>query len=1021
MNIFPDGIKLGMLYLTAAVLWILLAVTPMAALDGGRALSQYVHDSWGADKGFTGGTVFAIAKSADGYLWLGTEHGLVRFDGFEFTAVPAPLPGRPPIGAVRGLVEDASGNLWVRLDGPRLLRYRSGVFEDAVAKFGLSDATFTAMSQDSQGALLLWGPKNRTLRFTNGHFERIVPSDTIGGIVISVTDAAGGALWLGSRDAGLYRSQNGSISQILPEQSIHSVNALATSGDGRVWIGSENGLRVWEHGSVMDLHLPMPLRTSPVFVLTKDRHQNLWVGTDSGLYRIDMQRGVVSGLLKSTVGTQVTAIYLDPEGEIWFACAGGLQRLRDGMFTSFPLKSHQVNENGGAIFVDNAERTWFAPVTGGLFCLENGVIRRFPVPGLGNEVIYSISGGNGELWLGRQEGGLTRITLHGGEWTARTFTHEDGLAQNSVYTVDRTRDGTVWAGTVSGGVSVLQHGRFTTYTVDNGLQSNAIFSSIEASDGTMWFASPSGLVSFARNKWTTYSADSREPQPNIRTVFEDSDHILWIGTSHGLARFDHGYVRMLQGMPQVLTEEVLGISQDAQGYLWIATSQHLLQVYRTHLLSGALSEDDVLSYGADDGLLETQGVRRDRSLVRDSHGRIWVSLSQSFAVADIQAAADYRWPATVRIDSVSPREGMYANSPFKLPPQTQTVTFRYSSTNMSMPQRTHFRYRLEGSDQTWNNATLLRQVIYTHLSPGHYIFRIMASNGLGAWNGPETDLTFDISPAFWQTWYFRTLCVLATAIAIILLYRIRLFQHTDQLNRRFQDRLAERTRIAQDLHDTLLQGVMSASMQLDLAQDHLDESSPAKPILGRVLQMMRQVTEEGREALRGLRTTDSSMSFEAAFAHVAEEIDTNQGSAYSFQILGEPRQLRPTLRDEVYSIGREALRNAFMHANATKIDLTIEYCQRGLRLSVQDDGSGIEPGILKHGRKGRWGLAGMRERSEAIGSALKISSRLPGGTEVQLMVPAQIAFAKSSQRHTWRFWKKASRYAEIDEREQPPR
>ena len=235
------------------------------AVDGRRGLSQYVHDSWGADKGFTGGTIFAIAKSRDGYLWLGTEHGLVRFDGFEFTAVPAPLPDGRHAGAVRGFVEDANGELWVRLDGPRMLRYQNGAFDDPVEKFGLSDAAFTAMSQDTRGELLLWGPRSGTLRFQNGRFDRIAACAGFSGIVISILDSTDGTLWLGARDAGLYRIQNGKCNQILSEVRLQSVNALAASEGGGVWIGSEAGLSLWEHGALVHLDLPEQLRQGTSF------------------------------------------------------------------------------------------------------------------------------------------------------------------------------------------------------------------------------------------------------------------------------------------------------------------------------------------------------------------------------------------------------------------------------------------------------------------------------------------------------------------------------------------------------------------------------------------------------------------------------------------------------------------------------------------------------------------------------------------------------------------------------------
>ena len=974
---------------------------------------QYVHTAWGTEKGYAGGTVYAIAQSTDGYLWLGTERGLVRFDGSEFTEIELPQSDNPSLRAVHGLVEDADGNLWIRLDGPRLLRYRDGVFEDAVQSFGIHEAYFTAMSQDKDRNLLLWGPQNGILDFRSGQFQHIFPRDRIDGIVISLLQSSTGLLWLGSRDAGLYEIENGTLTKVLSETQLHSINALVPSEHGGVWIGSESGLHLWEHGITIDLKLPGRLHKTQVFALIRDHNHNLWAGTDDGLYRIDPEREIVTGAFRSKDDPEISSIYEDSDGSIWFAGSHGLERLRDGMFTSILPQEPPLREIGGPLFVDGVGRVWFGPATGGLLCLENGKMNRVAVPGLDNDLIYSIDGRGDELWLGRQRGGLTRLTRYGSAWLSRTFTQKDGLGQNSVYTVTRARDGTVWAGTVSGGISVLRNGHFTTYTTNNGLPSNAIFSSLEAADKTLWFASPSGLVTFAGGRWVTYRRPDTDPPANVRTVFEDSSHIIWIGTSHGIAWFDQGRIRVPSRAPHALNEEVLSIGQDAQGFLWMATAEHVLQIDRARLLDGSLTDSDVESYGPDDGLNETKGVRRDRSLVTDLSGRIWLSLSRSLAVADMREAETYGRAVRVRIESVSPESGSSVlRQGLDLPHNTRSIAFRFAGTNMAMQKRTRFRYRLDSLDQIWSADAAARQVVYTHLLPGTYTFRIVASNALGDWNGPENDFTFTIRPAFWQTWYFRALSVAVLVAVVIASYRIRMMQVTRRLSRRFQDRLVERTRIAQDLHDTLLQGVISASMQLDVVQDDLPDDSPAKPVLTRVLKLMREVTKEGREALRGLRTTDSSVILEDAFERMLSETVSSPCFETAVHVQGPSRQMKTAVFEEVYRIGRESYFNAVAHAGAKRIQIAVDYGMREFRLLVRDDGCGFDAEVLKNGRDGHWGLAGMRERAEAIGSVLTIRTDTPGGTNVELRVPAAIAYSTSSVRRFEWPWRTRAHYSE---------
>jgi signal transduction histidine kinase len=606
------------------------------------------------------------------------------------------------------------------------------------------------------------------------------------------------------------------------------------------------------------------------------------------------------------------------------------------------------------------------------------------------------------------------FTKNGDSFVARTYTQADGLAQNSVYSVHRNRDGTVWAATVSAGVSKLKGGKFTNYSMVNGLASNSANSIEEGHDGAMWFATPSGLASFAGGRWMNRSASDGLPSSDVRSIFEDSRQVLWIATSGGLAFLRSGRVGVPHKLPEPLREDVFGIAEDKRGFLWFATSDHVLQVDRDRLLTGALDKSDVQSYGTADGLQEVEGVRRERSVVVGPLGQVWISLNRGLAVADPEILLRYSAPVTVRIESVSAGgTQVNLNGPLKFAASSQSINFNYGSTSLSMPELGRFRYKLDGYDQGWSDIVTSRQAIYSHLSPGSYRLRIVASSREGLWNGPETTVPFVIEPAFWQTRWFRALCAAVCALVIVALYRLRMYHLTRQLNVRFQERLAERTRIAQELHDTLLQGFVSASMQLDVAEDQLPDDSPTKPLLRRVLQLMGRVTEEGRNALRGLRTADNdSRDLEMAFLRMRQELAIDEKIGYRVIAHSVRRPLRPAIRDEVYRIGREALVNAFLHARANTVEVEVEYASRYLRIMVRDDGCGIDPQVLDAGRQGHWGLPGMRERSEVIGASLRLRSRIGAGTEVELTVPSAIAF--ESQSHgpvsQWFTWLNRERF-----------
>jgi signal transduction histidine kinase len=360
-------------------------------------------------------------------------------------------------------------------------------------------------------------------------------------------------------------------------------------------------------------------------------------------------------------------------------------------------------------------------------------------------------------------------------------------------------------------------------------------------------------------------------------------------------------------------------------------------------------------------------------------------------------------PVKARIESIETEHGHIASTiPLKFAAGTQSIAFKLSSTNLSSPQRVRYRYRLEGSAEGWSEDVQSRRVVYSNLGPGHFVFRVVASNGAGLWSGDETALPFDIAPAYWQTAWFRILCWLACVVMIFGAYRWRLAVLTNRLSERFQERLAERTRIARDLHDTLLQGVLSASFQLDLIEDQTSDQSPTKPRLKRVLELLSQVTEEGRQTLRGLRnSSDGALGIEAALSRVSQEFTLDEGPEYKVTVYGTPRVLQPAIRDDVYGIAREAVVNAFRHADAAKIEVEVEYAHRHLRILVRDDGRGVDQKVLRVGREGHWGLSGMRERSESIGSSLQLRSRPGAGTEVELLVPGRLAFSTDITRGLW--------------------
>jgi ligand-binding sensor domain-containing protein/signal transduction histidine kinase len=969
-------------------------------MDPNRAMSQYVHDQWGRDQGFPPGPVYGITQTSDGYLWIGTDAGLVRFDGWNFRLIKDDS-GAFNITSILGLTSDRDGCLWIRLQDLSVVRYCGGIFQRPSTEVE-PYASIEALSRTSAGELLMSKSATGALAFRGHRLQLLAPG---GGLPKSPVTAVGqtgnGDVWMGTRDAGLFRFSGGALSSIRKGLPDLKVNSLLPDGDRELWAGTDGGVAHWNGASLDAVDIPASLGRFQALVMVRDRDGNVWIGTDShGLIRLNSRGGFAALSANDEYSDEaITALFEDREGNLWIGHAGGVERLRDSAFTTYSAPEGLPTDGSNPVFVDSEGRVWFPPVSGGLWWTKDARQGRIHADGLDHDVVYSIAGGKGELWVGRQRGGLTQLRYDGDLVQARTYTHADGLAQDSIYSVYRMRNGAVWAGTLSAGASMLRNDKFTTYTVHDGLASNTVASLLEGSDGTMWFATPSGLSEFSNGQWRTYRVADGLPSDNVNCLLEDSSGTLWAGTAAGIAwRNGDKFETPSPAEPSALRNQILGMAEDRYGSLWISTSNRVLRLDRNQLRRNTLEEGQVREYGLADGLRGVEGVKRHQSMVADPLGRIWVSMNGGISVVDPARLARSSTPAIAHVQTIFADGAPIAlGHAVHIPGGRQRITFGYAGLSFTIPALVRYKYRLEGFDRDWSDLTAIREAVYTNLPPGSYRFRLMARNPDGVWNGSESSVAFEVDPLFWQTWWFRLSAVLAFAIVTMLVYWFRVYQLTRALSVRFEERLAERTRIAQELHDTLLQGFLSASMQVHVAADHVPDDSSAKPLLNRSLELMRQVIDEGRNVVRGLRTSrTASLDLEQAFARIQQELASGHHASETaeFRVIvdGQRRSLHPILRDEVYRIGREALLNAFRHARAKKIEIELKYSPNNLQVLVRDDGAGIDPQVLRTGLDGHYGLTGMRERAARIGARFHVYSSAVAGTEIELTVPSHVAF-----------------------------
>ena len=820
------------------------------------------------------------------------------------------------------------------------------------------------------------------------------------GTVISMAATLDQSAWLGTEDNGLFRVHQGRVSRVAQELKDLKINCLFPADTGGLWIGTDHGLHLWEGGTLAPVNLPTSLGQLQVLTITRDHDANLWVGTNHGIVRITRSGIVSADLLDSKPGSEVTAIFEDLDGDIWFGGPRGMERLRNGMFTTYSATDGLPSGGYGAIYADPTGRAWLAPLSGGLYWMSNGNVGQITLDGIDLDVVYSIAGGGGGILVGRQRGGLTVLSESGDKFVAHTYTQAEGLAQNSVYSVQRGRDDTIWAGTISGGISRLRNGKFANYSTANRLSSDSVTSIVEGFDGTTWFATPNGLASFSNERWTNYTARDGLPSSLVRTIFQDTSHVLWIATSGGLAYLSSGKIGVPQNLPDPLREQIFGVAEDAMGMLWFTTSDHVLRVNEERLLSGSLSDTDVQSYGTEDGLPGVEGVARDRTVVADNSGRIWLSLASGLCLVDPVLTIKNAVPVAARIESITvDGHPVDSHNSFKVPARVQNINFSFSGTNLEAPARIRFRYKLDGSGQDWSDIVATRQVVFSNLSPGRYVFRVVASNRVGLWNGPETSIPFVVEPSFWQTWWFLVLCILVFIGILWALYVVRLRQVTATLRLRHQERLSEREDIARDLHDTFFQAVQSLFLRLHTATYQLAQRDPARQTLEGLLDDSDRIMREGREMFLDIPTQAAEKrDLPELLAGYCAEFSAAHPVEYRVEVDGLSRELDPMVSTELSKIGREALSNAFRHAGATAIEVEVSYESARLRLRVRDNGKGFDPALLQtNSGPGHLGLQNMRKRAETIQATFSLWSRPGTGTEVEAIIIGKRAYVGKSR------------------------
>jgi signal transduction histidine kinase/sugar lactone lactonase YvrE len=977
--------------LSAAVLAAIVAVWPIGAARGAdpeRALSQYIRDRWERNGGYDGGQVYAITQTRDGYLWIAAEKGLVRFDGLRFRLFQRLEPTSASDTAALNVVPDAEGGLWIWLRRGALLRFRNGAFENALTIPGPPEPRVGVMALGNAGAILIADTRLGLLVSRDGHLDTVLAWDAMPRpFVTAIAQTPDGDIWLGTRDAGLFRVQRGRATPVANLLVNQKINCLVADQRNGLWIGTDHGVFRWVGGGVTRVAVTPEAASARALAMIADRDANVWVATSDGLVRIDGHSTVSLELRDSSA--PVTAVFEDRENNLWIGDTGGIERWRDGAFVSYASIDPVMAGSIGPAVGDAANRVWFAPASGGLYWLRDGRVGE--VSALRDDVIYSIAEDGHGVLVGRQRGGITRVQEHRDTFATETFTERDGLAQNQVFAVHRARDGAVWAGTLSRGVSRLKDGAFTSYTTTDGLASNTVAAVLEAADGAVWFATPNGASVKSADGWRRYSTADGLPSNDVNTLFEDSTLNMWVGTAAGLAVMHDGRIQA----PDVpaLRGSILGLAEDRSGALWVAAADRVLRVDRNRLLRGTLSAAELREFTAADGLLGVVGIKRHRVLTSDVRGRLWLATNRGLAMADPSRVAAVAIPALVRVEEVSADGSPVGLTETTIPPRPGRITLAFAALSLSAPDRVRFRYRLDGFDRDWSEPVSERQAVFTNLGPGQYRFRVIASNSEGVWNSAEATLPFTIAPAWWQ------MPLIWAAVGLVVTggiwagsrMRLRIVEKHEQEISALNERLMkaqeqERIRIAGELHDGIMQNVSAVALMLGTAKRGISDNSDAKTTIDKAQQILIQAGTDIRQLSHNLHPPllqDAGLP-NAVHAY-CEQFSMASGVPVACEADERVGDLSRGTALALFRIVQEALGNAAKHAAAKRIVVRLSRSDRDVSLTVTDDGRGFDRTRLATG--GGLGLVMMRERASQLNGTFELESAHERGTTIRVVIP----------------------------------
>ncbi len=990
----------GATRLGIAFVWLgclLLGSAPGQTLTPRKLLGEYVQFIWQDQHGLPQNTVNTIVRTRDGYLWLGTVDGVVRFDGVRFTAFD-PI-NTPEIGAggVRALLEDRAGDLWIATDGGGLTRRRGDRFTRYTRQDGLSNDHAMCLLEDRAGRLWVGTDGGGINLFQDGRFtalttEQGLPNDR----VHALAEDAEGGLWIGTT-VGLARYHDGRFTVYTKADGLphNFVRALCWDAAGQLWVGTHTGLSRFRDGRFAAFGARDGLPDQRVWAILLDREGNVWAGfDDGGLYRYRAGNFAACKTQDGLPSNQIRALYQDPDGDLWIGTvADGMSQLRKARFDVYTTADGLPHDLTRAIREDAAGCLWVG-THGGLSQFREGKFTIWTTKdGQRADSVGALASDRaGNLWISTERG-IARLR----DGQVRTWNTADGLSNERIFSLLVNRADDLWIGTYGGGLNRFRNNRFEVYTTQDGLADDEVISLYEDRAGALWVGTRGGGVSRLRdNRFTNWTATEGLANNHVLSFYEDRWGGLWIGThGGGLNRLKDGRLATIttnDGLYDNLAYQILSDTEDDSGDLWMSGNRGIYRASLKELndfADGRSSKVNSYAYGVADGMLSRECNGGSPAGWKSRDGRLWFPTMRGVVVIDPRRR-DLQLPLVAIEGATLGRVPVPSGREVVVRPGQGNLEIQYTGLSWSRPQQIRFKYQMTGLDEAWVDVGGRRTAYYSYLPPGEYTFRVIADNGEGVWNTEGQSLRIVVLPPFYRTWWFLTLAVLGfmAVLALGYRYRIRQLKRERLAQQAFSRQLIEsqereRKRIAAELHDGLGQNLLVVKNRALLGLLHPDDGARAVAQLHEISTGVSQSLEEVRQIAAnlhpyqldrlGLTKAIGAMIRKVAAAaelDIAAEIDNIDGL------------FDATAQINLYRIVQESLTNIVKHSAADAAGVVIKRAAQSVTVAVHDNGKGFASGDQKSG----FGLTGIAERVSMLGGAHAVDS-IPGqGTTLTLTI-----------------------------------